>query len=76
MGVHVFISDDGTASGTGPMLFLADEPKSVLPENPRALVWRYVATVAEGDSLLAVDGLEAQIALKTDGYFIANRLLK
>ena len=50
--------------------------RNPLPENPRALVWRYVATVAEGDSLLAVDGLEAQIALKTDGYFIANRLLK
>ena len=76
MGVHVFISDDGTASGTGPTLFLSDQPTSVLPENPRAMEWRYVATVAEQDSLLAVDGLDAQLALRTDGYFIANRLLK
>lgn len=75
MGIHVFISDDGSSSGTGPILFLAELPSKILPRHPRSLGWRYVATIAEDDSLLESDGPEVQQALNTDGFFIADRLL-
>lgn len=52
MRVLVFVSDDGTEDGTGPLLFLREHGQSILPPHPRALGWRYFATVEERDQLL------------------------
>ena len=57
--VLVFVTDDGTEAGTGPVLFLKDFATSALPAHPRGLVWKYFATVNDyeaHDALLCIAG--------------------
>jgi hypothetical protein len=75
MQLLVFVTDDGTENGTGPLLFIEDHPLTSLPENPRSLEWRYFATIGKEDSLFAAERLEGASALAADGYYIANRLI-
>lgn len=50
--VLVFVTDDSRSSqSSGPTLVLQDTPAAVLPRNPRALEWRYFATMQTGDAL-------------------------
>ena len=74
MQLLVFVSDDGTADGTGPLLFLPAGPESALPRNPRSLEWRYFATIDEGDNL-ATSEPDLKVALAAVGYYIAHRLI-
>lgn len=75
MQVLVFVTDNGTADGTGPVLFLKDDPLSVLPANPRSLEWRYFATIGAQDQMIAVEGERALNRLNEDGFYISNRLV-
>jgi hypothetical protein len=75
MQLNVFVTDDGTGDGTAPILFLPTSPEAALPPNPRALPWRYFATIEAGDSLLSGDRDAAISAIGDDGYYIANRLI-
>jgi hypothetical protein len=75
MSVHVFVTEDGTANGTGPLLFLPDRPDAYLPAHPRSLSWRYFATVSSEDNLVAGEGRDAALALSQDGFYVANRLI-
>ena len=76
MRVLVFVTDDGTAAGTGPLLFLKDFPAAAMPEHPRSLNWRYFATVEESDELLGEDRPAIRRALAWDRPYIASRLLR
>jgi hypothetical protein len=76
MKVLVFITDDGTEAGTGPILFVKDFATSTLPPHPRGLKWKYFATVNEEDALLGDDRLAIIAALADDDSFIAPRLLR
>lgn len=76
MKVLVFVTDDGTDAGTGPILFVKDFAGATLPPHPRALGWKYFATVAEDDELLGEDRLAIRSALENDDSFIAPRLLR
>ena len=53
MNILVFVTDDGTEAGSGPVLFLKEFATSSMPANPRGLEWKYFATVNEGDSCWA-----------------------
>ena len=75
MRLMVFVTDDGTADGTGPLLFLRERPDAVLPKNPRALEWRYFATIDENDRLLGDDPVAIE-RIAANGYYIANRLIR
>lgn len=75
MQLNVFVTDDGTEFGTGPLLFLPTVPEAILPAHPRALEWRYFATIEAGDSLLATDREAALAAIHDDGHYIAQRLV-
>ena len=75
MQLNVFVTGDGTPDGTGPILFLPISPTAALPPNPRALEWRYFATIEDKDSLLAPDRDQAMSAIGDEGYYIANRLI-
>lgn len=75
MLLNVFVTDDGTQNGTGPILFVLDVPEAALPPNPRSLDWRYFATIEDRDSLLSVDGVAAALAIADEGYYIAHRLV-
>jgi hypothetical protein len=75
MRVLVFVTDDGTEAGTGPVLFLKDFATSALPPHPRGLVWKYFATVNEDDELLE-DRAGINAALSDDEPFIAPRLIR
>jgi len=76
MKVLVFVTDDGTEAGTGPILFVKDFASSTLPPHPRALGWKYFATVDESDELLGEDREAIRNALVNDDSFIAPRLLR
>ena len=76
MKVLVFVTDDATEAGTGPILFLKDFATSALPPHPRGLAWRYFATVNEDDALLGEDRDAIRQALEDDEPFIAARLLR
>ena len=76
MKVLVFVTDDGTEAGTGPILFVKDFATSTLPPHPRALSWKYFATVDEDDQLLGEDRAAIRSALDNDDSFIAPRLLR
>ena len=76
MKVLVFVTDDGTEAGTGPILFVKDFATSTLPPHPRALSWKYFATVDEDDELLGDDREAVRSALSNDDSFIAPRLLR
>jgi hypothetical protein len=76
MRILVFVTDDGTEAGTGPVLFLKDLASSTLPAHPRGLEWKYFATVAENDDLLGEDRAAITAALADDEPFIAQRLLR
>ena len=75
MQLNVFVSEDGTRNGTGPILFLPISPQAALPPNPRALEWRYFATIEDKDGLLAADREAALAAIEDDGFYIAHRLI-
>jgi hypothetical protein len=72
MNVLVFVTDDGSENGTGPILFLTESGRAALPPNPRSFPWRYFATVSSDDGLIEP---EAQQALSVDSSFISHRLL-
>lgn len=75
MQLNVFVSEDGSPDGTGPILFLPISPQAALPPNPRSLEWRYFATIDDQDGLLAPDREAALSAIADDGYYIAHRLI-
>ena len=76
MKVLVFVTDDGTEAGTGPILFVKDFAGSTLPAHPRGLEWKYFATVDDTDPLLGDDRLAIRAALEADDSFIAPRLIR
>ena len=76
MKVLVFVTDDGTEAGTGPILFLKDFATSSMPAHPRGLEWKYFATVAEDDELLGEERQAVRLALEQEEPFIANRLIR
>lgn len=76
MNILVFVTDDGTPAGTGPILFLKDHSSASMPAHPRGLDWKYFATVAEGDKLLGDEKDDVLGALQDDVPFIAHRLLR
>ncbi|HZY68797.1 MAG TPA: hypothetical protein VFE52_09425, partial [Devosia sp.] len=51
MLVMMFVTDDGTEDGTGPVLFMGEWPDTALPPNPRGYEWRYFATVDLNDQM-------------------------
>jgi hypothetical protein len=73
MQLNVFVTDQG--DGTGPIVFVPDDPGSVLPKNPRALEWRYFATVMVDDHLLALDREVALAEIERRGYYLADRMI-
>jgi hypothetical protein len=75
MQLHIFVTRDGMGAGTGPLLFISISPQAVLPPHPRALEWRYLATIDHEDTLLAPDRSLALAGIERDGFYIANRLL-
>jgi hypothetical protein len=76
MNVLVFVTDDGTEEGSGPILFLKDFATAAMPAHPRALEWKYFATVTEADEVLGEDRAAIRLALEQDEPFIAYRLLR
>ena len=68
----IFVTDDGSAEGSGPMLFVPEAADAVLPKNPRAYPWRYFATVSVSDGL--VDHRAAE-ALASGKSYVSNRLI-
>ena len=75
MQLIVFVTDDGTPDGTGPLLFVENHPLSFLPANPRSLEWRYFATIAKDDTMFMAERAAGLPALAKDGFYIANRLV-
>ena len=75
MQLLVFVTDNGTPDGTGPLLFVKDHPLTALPGNPRSLEWRYFATIPQGDKMILDQGAEAQVRLQSEGFYIASRLV-
>ena len=71
MRIRVFVTDDRTNSS--PLLFVPDGPGAYMPPHPRSRAWRYFATVGAGDKLVRAEGNILPEALKTFGFYLANR---
>lgn len=74
MQLVVFVTDDGTPDGSGPILFIQDHPTASLPQHPRELPWKYARNIASDDELLTGEGPSALDALLRDGYYLSHRL--
>lgn len=74
MQVRVFVTDDGSPEGTGPIVFVPVGLNASLPANPRLMPWRYFATIGDRDRLFAVHGPNAADALLIRGYFMVSNL--
>lgn len=72
MNVLIFVTDNGSPEGTGPVLFLNESAQSALPPNPRSFPWRYFATVTADDRI--VDA-EARDALQRGESFVSHRII-
>ena len=72
MQLLVFVSDNGSDTGTAPTLFVPATPDAVLPRHPSGMSWRYFATIGEDDELLDIGGKEG---IELDGYYISRRLV-
>lgn len=74
MRVLIFVTDDGTSrEGTGPTLFVAELPLTLLPTHPRSLSWKYFATVSLDDALLASQKAAIESALAHTGSYLWPR---
>ena len=76
MNILVFVTDDGTEAGTGPILFVKNFATSSMPAQPRGLEWKHFATVTEDNALLCEDHGAIKLALEQDKPFVAPRLLR
>ena len=76
MQVLVFVTDDQSVEGSGPLLVIEDTPTAVLPPNPRSLAWRYFATMAADDALLRPEGALMRRALERKRPFVTDRLVR
>lgn len=75
MQLLVFVTDDGTPEGSGPLLFVENHPFSHLPANPRSLEWRYFATIGKDETMFLSDRAAGLPALARDGFYISNGLV-
>ena len=76
MNLMVFVSDDGSPEGTGPIVIVPARTDAALPRNPRSFEWRYFATVTEGDSILnESQHAECLRSIADEGHYIASRLI-
>jgi hypothetical protein len=76
MNLLVFISDDGSPEGTGPIVIVPERKDAVLARNPRSFEWRYFATITEQDSILdSNQQAECLQCIADDGFYLANRLI-
>lgn len=76
MQVIVFVTDDGkTTHGTGPMLYLRDNPESALPPHPRSLTWRYFATMPLRDLMFEAERSDVEAALNAGRPFVSQRIV-
>lgn len=75
MQLLVFVTDDGSPEGSGPLLFVESHPLSSLPPNPRSLEWRYFATIGREDVMFMSESATGLPALAKDGFYISNRLV-
>jgi hypothetical protein len=77
VNVHllVFVTEDETGTGTGPIVYLPERADAALPPHPRSLSWRYFATVMESDTLVANDREAILSGIEQDGHFISKRMI-
>ena len=73
MHVLVYVTDDGSARGCSPTVFLAGGRGDNLPGHPGSMRWRYHATIGEHHRLLDVEGNIALRAIQLQGFFISDR---
>lgn len=76
MVVLVFVTDDGSDEGTGPLLYVAEDPATFLPPNPRGLDWRYFATMQLDDQMFLEERQEVESALMESVSYISQRLVR
>ena len=76
MLVMVFVTDDGSDDGSGPLLFMGEWRESALPPNPRDLEWRYFATVSLDDQMFGSERDKVRDTLLGGKPFISQRLVK
>jgi hypothetical protein len=77
MQVLVFVTDDARSpQGSGPILVVQARPEAVLPPHPRALEWRYFATMETDDTFFGRGRGLMKLALSSGRPFITNRLAR
>lgn len=73
MRLLVFVTDDGTEDGSGPLLFIPDHKTSIKPRHPQSMEWRYFATISDADSLFSADGDAGPQSIRDRGHYIVQR---
>lgn len=76
MLVMVFVTDDESNEGTGPLLYVLESPDAVLPPHPRGLAWWYFATLGLDDNIFVRERTEVEIALQDRGAYVSKRLVR
>ncbi len=76
MQILMFVTDDGASpEGTGPTLFVKDDPTAFLPAHPRGYSWRYFASVGLDDAMLLQQRSRIDTALGEIGWLTLPQLV-
>ncbi len=73
MHVRVYVTDDGTQSGTAPIAFVNGRRSEIIPKHPESLRWRYWGIVNDEDRLLNTDGNLARRSIQLHGFYISQQ---
>jgi hypothetical protein len=73
MHVRVYVTDDGTASGTSPTAFVNGRRTELMPGHPHSLRWRYWGIINDEDRMLDASGNLARRSIQLQGFYISQQ---
>jgi len=65
-------AERGVARASGPSLIVGADPVTALPHHPTGKAWRYLATISDGDALIASRRDVIRMAVDDHGFFASR----
>ena len=73
MHVRVYVTDDGTQSGTLPIAFVNGWQPVAMPRHPQSLRWQYWCTIDDQDRMLNAEDNLARRSVQLQGFYISHK---
>jgi hypothetical protein len=73
MHVRIYVTDDGTQTGSMPVAFVNGRYTEAMPRHPQSLRWQYWGIVNDEDRLLDIPGNVARRSIQLQGFYISEQ---